>query len=69
VSTYNFSHLFFFHLEGYLVRIIDITSSFRQDLNISDSKLSLSSDENRGAAPLKLWLRVGAFLALTTHLV
>jgi hypothetical protein len=33
--------------------MINITSEFRQDLNISDSKLSLSSDENRGAAPSK----------------
>jgi hypothetical protein len=34
------------------VRIIIVTYSFWQDLNISESNLSLYSDGNRGAAPL-----------------
>jgi hypothetical protein len=42
----------FVHVEGYLVKIIIVTPSFRQDLNISDSKLSLSSYENHGTASL-----------------
>jgi hypothetical protein len=44
------------HFEGYLVRIIFVTFQFQQNLNniqISDSKLSLASDENRGTAPLR----------------
>jgi hypothetical protein len=44
-------HLCFFHFEGYLVRIIIVTSLFLQDLNISESNLSLSSDGIRGTAP------------------
>jgi hypothetical protein len=50
VYIQNFSPVF--HFEGYLVRIIIVTSLFRQDLNISESNLSLSSDGNRGTAPL-----------------
>jgi hypothetical protein len=49
---YKTVYLCFFHFEGYMVRIIIVTSSFWQDLNISESNLSLSSDGNRGAAPL-----------------
>jgi hypothetical protein len=53
VLTYKNFHRCFFHFEGYVMRIIIVTSYFQQDLNISDSKLSLSSDENRGTAPLR----------------
>jgi hypothetical protein len=42
-----------FHFEGYMVKIIIVTSQFSQDLNISESNLSLSSHGNRGAATLK----------------
>jgi hypothetical protein len=36
-----------------MVRIIIVTSSFWQDLNISESNLSISSYGNCGAAPLR----------------
>jgi hypothetical protein len=49
---YKTVYLCFFHFEGYMVLVIIVTSLLWQDLNISESNLSLSSNGDCGAAPL-----------------